>query len=236
MPNAVADDVDAAFAAALSADAGVTPTEIPAPPRRAATVDPDAPHGRDEHGTPHAPWGVGANGKPRIKPAGPGRPKSKDEQARVAATPKGASGGAPKGGGHAEDADYSGDLAGLGMSVWMGGAALPATRPYAHLWKQSLPGMVNAWNEAAKQNATVRGYVEKLAGDGSYAWVIGVALSTAPLVAGCLELAKRGKTAEDKAERAQLRAQYANACEAELREFMAEQMAAMGMAPAAAAA
>ncbi len=228
--TAVADDVDAAFSAALAADAGVTQAEIPAPPRKAAVVDPDAPHGRAEDGTPHAPWGIGANGKPRIKPAGPGRPKPKDEQARVARTPEAKS----KNASAPEGADYREDLAGLGMSVWMGAAALPVTRPYAHVWKQSLPGMVNAWNEAAKQNATVRGYVEKLSGEGSYAWVIGVALATAPLVAGCLELAKPGKTAEDKAERKQLRAQYADACEAEVREFMSAQMAAMGMeAPAA---
>lgn len=229
--TAVADDVDAAFRSALEADAGLPQAEIPAPPRKSAIVDPDAPHGRDSDGTPHTPYGVGQNGKPRIKPAGPGRGKTKDEQPRVTAAARpAAKGGKPV------DTDYSGDLAGLGMSIWMGGAALPVTRPYAHVFKQSLPGMVNAWNAAAQQNATVRGYVEKLSGEGSYAWVIGVALSTAPLVAGCLELAKTGKTAEEKAERKQLRAQYAEACEVELREFMSAQMASMGIVPDEAAA
>lgn len=79
------DTVDAAFEQALNSDAGLPPEgqEIPMPPRRSATVDPDAPHGRDEAGQPNAPYGIGSNGRPRIKPAGPGRGKSRDEIGRA---------------------------------------------------------------------------------------------------------------------------------------------------------
>jgi hypothetical protein len=209
-----APDVDAAFEAALNHDAQVQGPELhepvmPAPPRN-APKDPEAPHGRDPVGKPLAPYGLKADGLPRVKPAGPGRPKTKDERRDEA--PRTGTPGAR---------DYREDLAGLGMTVWMGGAVLPATRPYAHLFKQSMPGMVNAWNIAAQKNPTVRGYVEKLAGDGSWAWVIGVCVSTAPFVGGCLELAKKGS--------ADIRAHYAMACEAELNAFMKDQLDAAGL-------
>jgi len=209
-------DVDAAFSAALAADAGVTPPVIPAPPRRAVVIDPDAPHGREADGSPIAPYGF-KNGTNIPRKTIPGRTKDdlRAEAPRVApAAVK--SIGKPR--------DYSADLAGLGMSVWMGGVALPPTRPYAHVFKQAMPGMVHAWNEAAQQNAQVRRQVERLAGDGSYAWVLGVALSTAPLIAGCLELAKSGKTPEDKAQRKEIRRQYGEAAQAELREYVEAQV------------
>ena len=212
------DDVDAAFSAALNADAGVTPAEIPPPPRKAAVIDPEAPHGRNEDGTPKAPYGF-KNGTniPRRTIPGPGQRKKGDDAPRTTPAVAPVKAGKPR--------DYTADLAGLGTSVWMGGVALPPTRPYAHVWKQCLPQMVHAWNEAAQQNTQVRHYVEQLAGDSSFAWVLGVGLATAPLIAGCLELAKSGKTAEEKAERREIRRQYAEAAQNELRDYVQAQVA-----------
>ena len=218
------DDVDAAFEAALSADAGVVPPTIPAPPRRAVTVDPDAPHGLNEDGSKKAPYGF-KNGTdiPRLRPAGPGSGNRKGHDAPRTA-PSNVAPIKPS-----KPRDYTADLAGLGQSVWMGAVALPPTRPYAHVFKSCLPGMVHAWNEAAQQNAQVRHALDRLAGEGSYAWVLGVALSTAPLVAGCLELAKSGKTPEEKAQRKEVRKAYADAAQAELREYVEAQVAQMDL-------
>src|SRR6266567_3091667 len=72
---------------------------------------------------------------------------------------------------------------GRGGKLWI--LPLPDARPYAAVWRQAMPGMVEAWNVAAQKNPAVRGYVEKLAGDGSWSWVIGVAVTAIPLAAGC---------------------------------------------------
>jgi hypothetical protein len=222
-PGRPAPEVDDAFARALARDAAVQPPEMPAPPRVAQSADPDAPHGRDDAGEPLMPFGPRADGKPRLKPAGPGRGHKGADQPRetaaaAAVTPTGKR--AP--------ADYREDLAGLGMTLWMGGAALPATRPYAHLFKQSMPGMVESWNQAAQQNAAVRGWVEKLAGDGSWAWVIGVTVTTVPFAAACWELARKEKDAARAEQKKAYKQQLAQACKTELDQYITAQFATLG--------
>lgn len=241
MPAAAAPDigqaVDDALNAALDADAAVSPPAYDAPPRQATSADPEAPHGRDENGKPLAPHGIGKNGRPRIKPAGPGRGKTRDAQPRVTGKTAAAvaTTGQPPAG-----RDYSEDLAGLGLSVWVGASALkggrlpvvkvpvPDLRPFAYVWHAELGRGVAAWNNAAQHSPAVRGWVEKLAGEGSWQWVIGVGIWSANLLAGFQELAAK--------ENAGLRAQAAAANDANLQAFLAEQLAAAdGPAPATAA-
>lgn len=217
-------EVEDAFRAALERDAVSAPPELPPPPRMTPSSDPDAPHGRDDQGQPLTPFGTNKKtGKPNLKAGGPGRGKTRADMPRTTSAPRAvgkavATSGQP---------DYREDLAGLGMSIWMGGAMLPPTRPYAHVWKQALPGMVNAWNEAAQQNETVRGYVEKLAGDGSWAWVLGVAVTTAPFLASCWQLAKPEKDPERKELQKQARAKLAAECEAEFTAYIGSQLDSM---------
>ena len=89
---------------------------------------------------------------------------------------------------------------------------------------------MEAWNQAAQHNATVRGWVEKLAGEGSWQWVIGVGIWSANMLAGLQEIA--GK------DNADLRRRAAAANDAELQEFLrraggrADPLAAAAPAPA----
>jgi hypothetical protein len=227
--TAAVDDIGVAFEAALAKDAGTSPPpEMPAPPRK-PDRDPGAPHGRAEDGSPVAPYGLKADGTPRLKPAGPGRPKG-DDKPRVTQTPPPSAPGA----GAQEGAGYTDDLMGLGTSVWLvassirggklGPVKVPDLRPYAAVWHSQLPPMAAAWNEAAKQNAAVRGYVEKWTGDGSMAWVVGVGVTAAGFVAGCIELAKAPP---------EIRARAAAANDTAMQEFIGAQVQAMGLEEAA---
>lgn len=228
-------EVDDAFRAALEHDAQVTPAEMPAPPRKAVSTDPDAPHGRDEDGKPLAPFGINKQtGKPNVRKAGPGRGKKAD-------APRETEVGKPAPGkGKAAGPDYSADLAGLATSVWIGASAcqggklpliglkVPDLRPYAAVWHDQTPQLVAAWNQAAQQNSTVRGWVDKLAGQGSWQWVIAVGVTSANFLAGCTELAKK--------ENAELRQRYADHNDMTLKEFLTAQMEAAEASLAEAAA
>jgi len=217
-------DVDAAFEAALNADAGRgAVADVPAPPRQ--DRDPEAPHGRADDGTPLAPYGVKADGTPRLREPGPGRPRAEDK-ARVTTSPVVKLAGAK-----AAAVDYTDDLLGLGTAVWLGASSmkggrlgpvrLPDCRPYAAVWKQTLPQMAAVWNTAAQQNDQVRSAVEKFTGEGSMTWVVGVAVVTAGFVSSCTELAKAP---------AEVRAQATAANDAALQEYVSAQVAAMGAA------
>lgn len=239
MTAAVAElgDVDTAFIAALEKDAGaVAEHGTPAAPPPRKSDNPDAPHGLGPDGTPLAPYGHKADGRPRIKPGGPGRARtrSEDDRARVAAVrPAGpaSSGRAASGGQAAADGpDYTGPLTDLGTSLWLAGSMLrggrllilpvPDVRPYAAVFRQQMPGLIGAWNVAARQNATVRGYVERVTGDGAWSWKVGVAVASAGFAAACIEMGKAGPD---------IKAAAAAANDAELERFMTEQLAELGL-------
>jgi hypothetical protein len=218
---AVVDDVADTFHAALEKDAGREPgrdVSSPPPPPR----DPEAPHGRGPDGAPLAPHGLRADGTPRIKPAGPGRPRTAVAEVPPAAA---AAPGAPP-----QGEDFSQDLLNLATSVWIGASnlkggklgpfALPDLRPYALVWHKQTPSLVNTWNEAAKQNPAVRAYVRKLSGEGSWSWIIGVAISGAGLAAGMA--AVRSAPPEKRAELAAIN-------DAKSKEFITAQMTALGL-------
>lgn len=223
-----ADDVDAAFRAALEQEAHTAPPEIPSPPRQTPSADPEAPHGRDEHGEPLAPYGYNKKtGLPNRVPGGPGR--GRRDRPRTAPAPKAAAAAKPQAGeGKAAAAAYARDLEGLAATVWIGASAiqggrlpllgikLPDLQPFAYVWHQESPKMAAAWGQAAASNATVRGWVDKLAGDDSWQWLIAVGLTSANFLAACTELAKP--------ERADLRAQLAAANGEALAAFLAAQV------------
>ena len=240
--TALTDDPAAAFEAALAKDAGIDPdpVQVPPPPRKPER-DPDAPHGRDSDGNPLTPYGVKRDGTPRIKPAGPGRPKG-DEAPRVTAAP------ATDMSEGAEGTDYAPGLIDAGQSVWLllsvnhgigfgkrrsrdGSVkplvSLPDTRPYAAVFRQQLPMLAGAWSEAANQNATVRHYVSKIAGgEGEgVSWVLGVTVSSAVFALGCAQLAKK--------ENAALRAELAEKNDGDLGQFFQSVLEKIGMAEAA---
>ena len=227
-------DVDRAFAAALDADAGAAVDHGPAaaaPPRK--SDNPDAPHGVGPDGVPLAPYGHKADGKPRIKPGGPGRARqaNPDDKARVATLPSSGS-AASSSSGPAADVDYSAQLQDLGTTVWLAGSMLrggrllivpvPDTRPYAAVWKQQLPGLVAAWSVAARQSPAVRSYLERVSGDGAWSWKIGVGVTMVGLAAACMEMAKAP---------AEIKAAAAAANDAELEAFMTAQIAELGLVP-----
>lgn len=223
--TATVTDVNAAFEAALMADAGRgAPADVPAPPRNER--DPDAPHGRADDGSALAPYGVKADGTPRLREPGPGRPKA-DDKARVTTSAPAAKAGAAK----AAGADYTDDLLGLGTAAWLGISSvkggklgpvrLPDCRPYAAVWKATLPQMAAVWNTAAQQNDQVRSAVQKFTGEGSMTWVVGVAVVSAGFVASCVELAKAPP---------EVKANAAAANDAALQEYVSAQVEAMGAA------
>jgi hypothetical protein len=228
-----APDVDEAFTRALEQDAAAAPA-YPAPPRIAVSADPDAPHGRAEDGTPLAPHGRNKKtGRPNLKPAGPGRGRHAADQPRTTEAPREGTVIKPGAG-----PDYREDLTGLAMTIWLAGSAMhggklwilpvPDTRPYAAVWYDQMPAMVTAWDQAARKNARVRGYVEKLSGEGSWAWVFGVTVTSMSFITGCAELARKD-TPETKGARAEARARAAQLNDLKLGEFMEAQIAAMGL-------
>jgi hypothetical protein len=231
--------IDSAFNAALQSDAGTGPAApgppVAPPPRK--SDNPDAPHGYGPDGTtPLAPYGHKPDGRPRIKPGGPGRAArpSADDMPRVGMLPTSApaSSSSAASGSHAaaDGPDYAGQLNDLGTTIWLAGSMLrggrlfiipvPDARPYAAVLHDQLPGLVNAWNVAAKQDPTIRGYVEKLSGEGSWSWRVGVAVTTIGFVAACTEMAKAPP---------ELKAAAAAANDAELERFMTAQIAELGL-------
>lgn len=227
MPDTELDDE---LEAALRHEAGVTPAQVPGPPRVAESADPDAPHGRADDGTPNAPYGLKSDGKPRLKPAGPGRGhKSAGDKPREIDKPPEAKTPAAAG-------DYTDQLTTLATAVWIGGSAFqggtlpllkvrtPDLRAYAMLWHQQMPAHIAAWNAACQQSPAVRGWVGKFGGEGGMSWVIGVGVVSANFLAAATELAKK--------ENAELRAQFADANGRALAEFLAAQVPGAAQAAA----
>lgn len=233
-------DIDTAFNDALGADAGRRddgPPAAPPPPRK--SDNPDAPHGLGPDGKPLAPYGFKPDGRPRIKPGGPGRrtPRSGDDAARVSpihpGTPAGSGPAASGSHAAADGPDFTEQLSDLGTTVWLAGSVLrggrlfivpvPDVRPYAAVWIQQLPGMVGAWNVAARQSPAVRSYIERVSGEGAWSWKVGVAVTMIGFAAACMEMAKASP---------EIRAAAAAANDAELDRFMTAQIAELGLQPA----
>lgn len=199
------EELKAAFDEALQQDAG-------APTAAAAPAMP-APPRKPEPGPDAAPPASTRRGR---------KPKAdSDDKPRVAAPAATAAPAAR---------DYSADLTDFGNQVWLGasmlrggkilGIPVPDGRPFAAVWKDSLPNGVAAWNRAAQQNATVRQYVGKLGGEGGISWVLGVALWAAGLVGAAQALAQAP---------AEVRAQVIEANDQKLGEYVAEQVKALGL-------
>jgi hypothetical protein len=175
------DDIAGAFEAALAQDAGVT-----APPAEPVAGGPP-------------PRADPAEQSPRPKPKGRPRKVTPDEQPRTA----------PVDAAPLDAGKYAAGLQTFGEGAWLvlslntgmkfGPVGLPDTRPYAAMFKNHLPALAASWGEAAKQNASVRKVVSRIAGDGGGSWVLGVAFSSAMFCMGCANLAR--------AENAELRAQ-----------------------------
>jgi hypothetical protein len=172
------------FNAAMAAPADGEKPDYPAPPRR------------DEE----APFGRKADGTPRARRAGPGRPR--DDKARTGSVPKAPPKGKP-GAPAGPPGDYTEVLSGFGQAVWMALAAVPVphTQAFAAVWQVQLDAEVAAWNTAAQQDANVRRAVERLAGGPT--WIVGVAVATAPLVGGAIALARDEKIRGELAEQTQ---------------------------------
>lgn len=202
-----------AFNRALDADAAAH-NEAPPPPRVPWL---------NEDGS--ARWGYKEDGSPRRSKPGTGRPpKDGTDKARTTdkpppQTPAGGGQSGPDSHAAGQPRDYSEDIGGALTMVWMGLASVPWTRGHAAIVRAQTPAMVPAWNTAAQQNATVRRYIEKLSGEGSWAWVIPVTIVTLPLAAGMWQVTR------DRDLRAGLAAQT----EKDFAAFIAEQARAAGM-------
>jgi hypothetical protein len=208
MSTAVDDDIASTFKAALAQDAG-----IPAPAAEATAPAP-----------PRKPDPAEATARPGPKPR-PAKAAKADAKARTASSAAVKPSGEP--------ADYTADLIGAGQNVWfaasmvkggkVGPVRVPDLRPYAAVFNQQLPAMAAAWNAGAQQNATVRGYVSRLAGDGGVSWVIGVGIATAGLVSACVTIASAGP---------EVRAELAEANDQAMGAYVQNMMATAGLVQA----
>lgn len=175
-----AQDLDAAFAAAM--DAPARPVSAAKTP---GEVDHDAPHGRDEHGVPLAPFGLTLEGKP--KRAKGGRPPKDDpDRPRTGTVTELKAADDPKPKPKPEPRDYSEDLSGLANAAWFGlsavakvggsvpflGKLIPGTKlaAQAFIISETSPQLIGAVNLAAQHNAKAAAFCSKLeGGDGLWA-------------------------------------------------------------------
>lgn len=183
-----AAELDAAFKAAMEGPA--KPREAPPPPE----IDPEAPHGRDEHGVPLEPFGRNKDNTIRKSPAGR---RAKDDQARTGKViPPGEQ---PKGGGRAmpEPADYTGVLSELHDALWFGFTGLSMIGPKipvvgrwldrdklgaeAYVWRSNKAPMIKAAQIGAAHNPAIAIRCAKLA-DGEVTWVLMAGFCLMPFV------------------------------------------------------
>jgi hypothetical protein len=194
----------------LDKDAAAQPAAQP-PPRR--IPPPDA--------TPEAPWGFKADGTPRKGPAGPGRPRKDTADApRTAELDTSTPGGSPDNSQPSEPRSYAQEVNDALAVGWMILATIPPTKPQAYILHEAMPNLVPAWDQAAQHNASVRKFVLKISGDGSWAWVVPVAISTIPVLMGFWQVL--GLPKED-------RAKLVAASDQHLKEFVLEQAKSAGL-------
>lgn len=177
--------VDDAFTQALAQDAQASPPQrpdVPAPPKRPSTADPDAPFGRDEHGEPIAPHGLSkSTGRPRLKPAGPGRPPRDDRPRVTPAAQAPAPAKARK--------DYTPAIGDFLDGLWMLGSGLPipgriGTRAQAQaaILKANKSQLAGGANTAAQNSAQFAAIVDKVTA-GEASWILPVMFAATPFVA-----------------------------------------------------
>ena len=213
------------FDKAMAADppAGEGKPDYPAPRKRR---DPDAPFGYEPDGaTPKAPYGIGANGKPRQNLPGPGRGGKTAKGADKARTQTAVKAVAPQ----LPGADYSAELAEFSEGLWMVLAGIPVSakmdslkvrvRAQAAVLKENGPALIRAANLGAQHNATVRAGVIALTG-GSASWVLPAMFMITPFVAQSAQL-WRGKDISDEIR------QIAVQTEAEWKAFSEDQLKLM---------
>lgn len=180
-----AKELDAAFEAAANGE--------PKPRAEAKTpgeVDREAPHGREDDGTPKTPFGTTKDGRPRLTASGR-RPK--DEQARIADGAPAETNPPAK----PEPHDYAPDLDALGDTVWLGMSFAARVAPKIPILSKFIPGeklgaeafvfaetkprLVAAVNLAAQHNAKAASFCKKLEG-GDGLWALSVMFMLAPVV------------------------------------------------------
>lgn len=178
-----AAELDDAFSKAM--DGPAKPREPGPPPE----VDNDAPFGREDDGSPKAPYGFNKDGKVRRTAAGR---RAKDDDGRARTGPpepkdtKAAPGPPPAG----RDASYyEKGLDEVAGQLWLlVGFVSPADAGALDTCSDAL---VKAWAKGAEQDATVRRAVDWLC---SETWVTGVAMATIPLAT--MVLANHGRLPE----------------------------------------
>ena len=189
-----AKSLDEAFAKAMAGPA--KPKDVPAPPE----VDREAPHGREDDGTPKAPYGWtkgGKDGPPRPKLSTAGRKPTPDEAARTTAVQP-----AQPAAGKGEDKktplegrDFSAALMDAGETIWFGGSMVAKVGPQVPVLGRFVPGrklaatmavfdaerprLAAALNLAAQHDARARKLAVKLA-DGDAGWALSVMFMVAP--------------------------------------------------------
>jgi hypothetical protein len=180
-----AQSLDDAFAEAMGA--APKPKEPPAPPE----VDPEAPHGRDENGTPLEPFGRTRDGKIRLSAAGR-KPKDPDGAARLAKDSPGPDGGTQL---QLEPHDFSVALMDAGETIWFGGSVAARLGPQIPVVGKLVPGrklaatmavfdserprLAAALNLAAQHDARARKLAERLS-DGGAGWALTCMFMIAP--------------------------------------------------------
>jgi len=182
-----AKSLDEAFAGAMGTPA--KPREPEAPP----AVDPDAPFGLADDGTPKAPYGLTKDGKPRRSNAGR---KSKDDTARVTAPGEhGGQDGTP--GGKPAAKDYTAALSEFGDAVWFGasalgkgGSAIPLVGKFiperkvaaqAAVFRTFKGNLVSAVNIAAQHNSMAARFAASV-DKGDITWVVMVGFMVMPFM------------------------------------------------------
>ena len=190
-----AQDLDAAFAAAMDAPARPR-AEAKAPPE----LDHDAPHGRDESGQPLAPYGLTKDGKPKRSAGGrpakndPDRPRTGtvtelrpgdgDDDKKPKAKP----------GPH----DYSEALDSAATAAWFGLSAVSKVSGKIPVVSKLLPGeklaaqafilhetkdnLIGAVNLAAQHDARAAAFAAKFEGDGSGLWALTAMFMVMPVI------------------------------------------------------
>jgi hypothetical protein len=107
-------------------------------------------------------------------------------------------------------ADYTEDVAGLVTGLWVATASIPYTTAYAAIISANKDGLTAAVAAGAKQNTTMRAYVEKFSGSGGGMWAVQLAVVGTNMAMQGMQLMKDPE----------LRKQCAEQTRAEMKAFL----------------